>query len=274
MNSITYICIFQLTALHACCVLDQITSLNVLKQRDVMLKRGSLFGWCRENFLNFSAINMISDLRKNASRELEGLGFPPSSEAGFHNRNEDYPHLAFHQAAICAGLYPNIAYRRNGDVNFSTTSNKKAKVHLSSVNAVKPQPLSIKCQVSEREVEFILFGELVKGKAMFTMDHTSHLVSSLPLILFCGDLRVRPHEENKAMLSIDDWLMFTCNSDTAASLVVLRQRLDSIFASMTRDPSNYRDMLTPEQADVIQTLDQVLKSAFQTAKRGQSRAAK
>jgi ATP-dependent RNA helicase DHX36 len=253
---------------------DQITSLNVLKQRDVMLKRGSLFGWCRENFLNFSSINMISDLRKNASRELESLGFPPSSEDGFHNRNENCLHLAFYQAAICAGLYPNIAFRRSGEINFSTVSNKKAKVHLSSVNAVKPQPLSTKCQVAENEVEFILFGELVKGKNMFTMDHTSHLVSSLPLILFCGDLRVRPHEESKAILSIDDWLVFICDSDIAASLVVLRKRLDSIFASMTRDPSNYRHALTPEQTDAVQALDQVLKYAIQTAQRGQVRTTK
>lgn len=173
-----------------------------------------------------------------------------------------------------AGLYPNIAYRRNGDINFSTVSNKKAKVHMSSVNAVKPQPLSTKCQVAENEIEFILFGELVKGKAMFTMDHTSHLVSSLPLILFCGDLRVRPQEDGNAVLSVDDWLMFTCKPDIAASLVILRQRLDAIFASMTCDPSNYRDLLTPEQADVIQTLDQVIKCAFQAAKKGQSRATK
>lgn len=91
---------------------DQITALNVVRQRDILLRRGNIYGWCKENFINFSAINMISDLRKNASRELESLGFPSSSVNGFHNRNEDYPHLAFHQAAICAGLYPNIAYRR------------------------------------------------------------------------------------------------------------------------------------------------------------------
>lgn len=238
-----------------------------------MAKRGNLFGWCRENFLNFSAINMISDLRKNASRELESLGFAPSVEIGFHNRNEYDKELAFHQAAICAGLYPNIAFRRQEDVNFSTMSNKKAKVHISSVNAVKSQPLSTKCQVGENEVEFILFGELVKGKAMFTMDNTSHLVSPLPLILFCGQLRVRPYqiptsEVEKALLSVDDWLFFICDPEIAAVLVLLRKRLDSIFALMLSDPSNYCNLLTQEQGDAIQTMDQVLKGAFF---KGQSR---
>jgi hypothetical protein len=149
-------------------------------------------------------------------------------------------------------------------------SNKKAKIHISSVNAVKSQPLSNKCQVAENEVEFILYGELVKGKAMFTMENTSHLSSPLPLILFCGQLRVRPHESStseakKAILSVDEWLAFLYDADIAAALVLLRQRLDSVFALMTSDPSNYHNKLTKTQSDAIQTLDQVLKFSFKRA---------
>lgn len=226
-----------------------------------MAKRGSLFGWCKSNFLNFSAINMISELRNNASRELESLGFPPSSVGGFHNRNEDSQRLTFCQAAICAGLYPNIAFRRSGEINFSTISNKKAKVHMSSVNAVKSQPLSNKCKVAENEIEFLLFGELVKGKSMFTMDHTCHLASPLPLIIFCGQLRISS-EDGKATLSVDDWLRFVCDSETASSLVILRERLDSIFALLASDPANYAGAMTPEQKNAVETLDQLLDSAF------------
>jgi hypothetical protein len=105
----------------------------------------------------------------------EGLGFPPSAQNGYHNRNGDF-NEAFLQATICAGLYPNVAYRRQGYINFSTMTNRKAKIHLSSVNAIKSQPLSMKCEVASDKVEFVVFGELVKGKTMFTMDNTTHLV--------------------------------------------------------------------------------------------------
>jgi hypothetical protein len=56
---------------------------------------------------------------------------------GFRNRHDE--EQALWQAAISAGLYPNVATRKLGDVNFSTMTNRKAKIHVSSVNAVKGQ---------------------------------------------------------------------------------------------------------------------------------------
>lgn len=262
---------------------DQITSLNVLKNRDIVSKRGmgSLAAWCRQNFLNFSSLNMISDLRKNVSRELEGLGFPPSSQSGHHNRNGDF-NPAFLQASICAGLYPNVAYRRQGDVNFSTIANRKAKIHLSSVNSIKSQPLSMKCQVASNEVELVCFGELVKGKAMFTMENTTHLVSPLPLLLLCGQLHIRqihfappeassvPNHQTvqKSILSVDDWLVFLCEPAVASALVVLRQRLDSAFARITADPANFTNLPAVER-DAVETLSIVLNSGHNAAPKRQ-----
>ena len=103
----------------------------------------------------------ISDLRKNLTRELSSLNFPgPMNKKSFHNRHDN--EQALWQAAISAGLYPNVATRKNGEVNFSTMTNRKAKVHISSVNAVKGQPLNSKCQIPDGEVEFVCFGEMVK----------------------------------------------------------------------------------------------------------------
>ena len=246
-----------------------------------LLGTGSLIAWAKQNYLNLSSLNMISDLRKNISRDLESLGFPSPAVNGYHNRNGDF-NPAFLQAAICAGLYPNIAYRRKGEMNFSTMSNKKAKIHLSSVNAVKTQPLSAKCQVAENDVEFVVFGELVKGKAMFTMENTTHLVSPLPLLLLCGRLHVRPIQFappkssttisttsaiKKSILSVDEWLVFLCEPEIAAALVVMRRRLDSAFARITSDPSNYTE-LTAVEKDAVETLSMVLNSGHKaTSKR-------
>jgi hypothetical protein len=60
---------------------------------------------------------------------------------GFRNRHDE--EQALWQAAISAGLYPNVATRKLGDVNFSTMTNRKAKIHVSSVNAVKGQVSSV-----------------------------------------------------------------------------------------------------------------------------------
>jgi len=255
---------------------DQITSLNVLRYFDKQ-HSARTFGWCRQNFLNFSSLNMISDLRKNVSRELERQGFPPCFKQGYHNRNGN-TNPAFLQASICAGLYPNVAYRRQGDVNFSTMTNKKAKMHMGSVNAVKSQPMSMKCQVAEDAVELVVFGELVKGKAMYTMENTTHLVSPLPLLLLCGQLHVRPiefappettaknktHIIQKAMLSLDSWLVFLCEPETASALVILRKRLDSAFSKITADPANFTNLPSSEK-DAVDTLSSVLNSSHTAA---------
>ena len=82
------------------------------------------------------------------------------STDGFHNRHNN--EQALWQAALSAGLYPNVATRKQGDVNFSTMTNRKAKIHVSSVNGLKGQQLNSKCQVPEGEVEFVCFGEMVK----------------------------------------------------------------------------------------------------------------
>jgi hypothetical protein len=200
---------------------------------------------------------------------------------GYHNRNGDF-NAAFLQAVICAGLYPNLAFRRTGDVSYSTFSNRKAKIHLGSVNSVKSQPLSTKCQVAEDQVELVVFGELVKGKAMFTMENTTHLVSPIPLLLLCGKLHIKqihfaPAKSTStasnsantiqmSILSLDDWLVFLCEPETASALVVLRKRLDSAFSRITSDPHNFTDLPAAEK-DAVETLSFVLNSSHKAAPR-------
>ena len=261
---------------------DQITVLNALRTKDSFARRGGdgrFYDYCRRNFLGISTMSMIGDLRRNISRELISLGFPHPSESGYHNRNGDKD-AAFLQATIAAGLYPNIASRRRGEANFSTVTNRKAKVHISSVNACKGQPLSSKCQVKEGEVEFIIYGEMTRGVASFTMSQTTHLASALPLILLCGNLRVRPAtiEDNNSgakkssrrkssVLSIDDWILFLCSEEEASNLVVLRRRLDNAFLHLVANPSTGLAKLRPAEKDAVETLGTVLRSAHRAAPR-------
>ena len=125
-------------------------------------------------------------------------------------------------------------------------------------------------------MEFVVFGEMVKGKAMFTMENTTHLVSPLPLLLLCGQLHVKQirfapagsksmdanstSAIQKSILSLDEWLVFLCEPEVAAALVVLRQRLDSAFSRITADPTNFTD-LPPAEKDAVETLSLVLNSS-------------
>jgi HrpA-like RNA helicase len=248
---------------------DQVTVHFALEKQEQYKNQTAFGDFCRRNFLGVSTMQMISDLRKNLTRELESLGFSnPSTRQGYHNRH-DSDHSLW-QASITAGLYPNMALRRRGDVNFSTMTNQKVKVHVSSVNAVRGQPLSAKCQVPKGEIEFMCFGEIVKGARMFTANQTMHLASPLPLLLLCGtSLSVRPADAQKgdpmAVLNMDDWIVFKTDVNTAAHIVVLRKRLESAFWNVVSNPSAGLSNLTDIERDAVEILGTVVRSAHMSA---------
>ena len=249
---------------------DQVTVFNALIERDRLIKRsgpGALYSFCRKNFLGQSTLQMISDLKKNLTRELMSLGFEnPSTLKQYHNRH-DNDH-ALWQAAIVAGLYPNVASRRRDDVNFSTMTNRKAKIHVSSVNAVRGQPLNAKCVVPKDQVEFVCFGEMVRGMHFFTMNQTTHLASPLPLLLLCGtSLSVQPQPSNDkfAILNLDDWIVVRCDADTAAHIVILRKRMESAFWHFISNPAAGWNRLDKTERDAVEILGSVLQSAHRSA---------
>jgi hypothetical protein len=213
---------------------------------------------------------MISDLRQNLKRELSSLGFPdPLNSNGYHNRY-DRQH-ALWQGAIAAGLYPNVATRKRGEVNFSTMTNQKCKIQNGSVNAIKGQPLNSKCQIPDEEVEFMCFGEMVRGSFRgFMCSQTAHLASCVPLLLLCGtSLSVHPDagdpESKFAILNLDDWIILKCDAEAAAGIVVLRKRLDSSFCNSIKQPASFPGHLTALEKDAIEALGRVLISGLKSS---------
>jgi HrpA-like RNA helicase len=242
---------------------DLVTIHNVLESVDrFILNPSALHDFCRSNFISSSTIQMISQSRSTLSRELSHLGFPsPSLRDQYHNRHDT--DNALWLASIAAGLYPNIATRKNGESNFSSMVNQKLKIHGSSVNAAKGQRLSIKCQIPKDDIEFICYGEMVKGEQFFTASQTTRLQSPLPILLLCGtSLRVQPHPDNEgeAILNLDDWIVFKCDANLAAHVVVLRKRLHSAFWKTIQDPS-LAPKLPDEELHAAEILGKILQSA-------------
>ena len=254
---------------------DQVTIMYAINERDKLFRQnrqGAFKGFCDRNFLGMSTLQMIGDLRQNVSRELVSLGFPKTSSLdGYHNRHDRKEDLSLWQAAIAAGLYPNVAFRSKGEANFSTMTNRKARIHVSSLNAARGQPLNGKCQVPVGELEFIAFGEMVRGVTSFTMSQTTHLTSALPLMLLCGtSLRVSPANSSSgddndndtpmSILSLDDWIVMSCPADTASALMILRKRVESAFWRITGNPSVGMSHLSAAEQDAVETVVIVLQS--------------
>lgn len=246
---------------------DQVTILNVLNKFDEYMRKGrksQFYGFCKRNYINTPTINMVADLRKNVTRELTQIGFDqPNDLNGWCNRNSKRMNLSYLQAAIAAGLYPNIASRDAGEMNFRTKSNQKAKIHMSSVNSCKGQPLSRKSQM----LEYIAYGELVKGVMTYTLSQTTHLASIVPVLLLCGTLRIRPAIQNGEILSDTsvvsvDEIEYKCHKDSGFALAVLRRRLDDVIEHIVSNPSDGMKNLDNKDWKALETLDAVLLSSF------------
>ena len=95
---------------------------------------------------------------------------------GFQNRH--FKEEALWQAAISAGLYPNVSTRRNGEVNFSTMTNRKAKIHVSSVNAVKGQVRTKHAPSCCRLTIFILIEFVIPIATIIIICKYSHSMQS------------------------------------------------------------------------------------------------
>lgn len=254
---------------------DQVTLLNVVQLRDAYFKKqrkSQFYTFCRSNLINVNTIQMVSDLRKNIARELSSIGYPdPAASNTWHNRNEVQGNLPFLQSAIVAGVYPNVASRQEGATNFSTSTNIKTKIHVSSVNAVKGQPLAKKGSM----LEFVAFGEMMKGKAMYTCNQTTYLHSIIPVILLCGQFCIRganirdedEAKQTKSVISVDEWIAFQCDKSLAAGLAVLRKRLESIFNHIVADPRTGFDGLSAMEIETLNVLDSVMRSSFQSSPR-------
>ncbi|KAL3922622.1 MAG: hypothetical protein SGILL_002109 [Bacillariaceae sp.] len=248
---------------------DQITVLHALKKGDQLKKRsgqGAYRDWCRRNYLSPSTLDMVGSLRKNLSRELGYLGYNDPNGHGYQNRH-DKQHVLW-LTNLAAGLYPNIATRKRGEVNFSTATNRKCKLHVSSVNAIKGQPLNAKCAIPAGDIEFVCYGEIVKGKHFFTLSQTTHLPTPLPLLLLTGNsLSIHPagKEEDYSILSLDQWITFKCEVEAASALTILRKRLNSAFWNSLSDPKHGLQGLIAVEHDALECLGVLLKSAFDTS---------
>lgn len=229
-------------------------------------KCSGFYDFCRSNYLRISSMRTISDSRRSLERDLKSLGFPsPLAPDSYQNRHDEDDGLW--KAALAAGLYPNVAFRKNGETHFSTMARNKVKPLGSSVNAARGQPLNIKSTVQEDELELMLYGEIVKGDSSFTVRQTTYLPSPLPLLLLCGkSLTVQPDPSGNATMSIlnlDDRIAYKCETEAAGHLLILRQRLDSAFwhAVSNRGLST----LTEEERDALEIVGSILQSAHQSA---------
>jgi HrpA-like RNA helicase len=193
--------------------------------KEVESSRDQGRAFCRRNFINWTVMMEIRDLRRQNLDLLCQIGFVRGKlrEKELHENpiyNENGTNDAVIHAVVCAGLYPNIARAVKGHVDDPPElwhQKERLFFHSSSVNHGKKKLLS----------GWIVFHEkFATGRT--TVSATSP-VHPLTLILFGGDVVVK-HVDRKVL--VDDWISLDIAAQTGVKFRELRRKLDVFLVSL------------------------------------------
>ena len=209
----------------------------------------------RAHFLSESTLQMISDLRAQLAAMLADVGFiqtrrGPASRGGGRggggghlwraaqmaealdapwNAHADCAGMV--KAALCAGLYPNIAVMDQVPAQIDHSKNrwfgpdgKDVALHPSSVNHGAGAPIKY-------PYPFIVYLEKMRTSRIFLRD--TSCISPYALLLFGGALAV---DHANAAVDIDGWITLKAPAQTAVLFKELRLALDAELQKIINQP--------------------------------------
>ncbi|XP_030210763.1 ATP-dependent RNA helicase DHX29 isoform X3 [Gadus morhua] len=210
--------------------------------------------FCRNNFLNRTALITIEDVKQELMRMMEQAGFwsprCSSSSSSSSSRGPLAP-LSKHtisvmKAVLTAGLYDNVSRvlcTLSVDVLervacTGETPQGKAQVHPSSVNR------------NLQTHGWLLYQEKVKYTKIYLRDTT--LISPFPLLLFGGDIDVQHRER---LITVDGWILFQAPVRIGVIFKHLRKLMDSLLEKKLANPK-----MNLEDEKTIQLILELIKT--------------
>jgi HrpA-like RNA helicase len=195
-----------------------------LRQRDGRRARAFL----RDNFLSFTVLNNIIQLRRQLIKYMFDIGFPsPTGESsGLILLDSNEMHLV--RAVVAAGLYPNIIVAPKtfggktsaGEVAFR---GQRGDVYL--------HPCTIAFSSKELDSRYCCYHEIVKTSKVYVRDCTT--VSKFAILLFGGALKVY---QSHGVASVDDWLKFRIQAKPATLVKYLRNAMETLLLEKIMNP--------------------------------------
>lgn len=91
---------------------DHIALAEALRRFEVAYRRGNAGQFCREYFLSFNTLKLLSEMKSEFARHLYEMKFLDSEDPNDTNANRNSDNIGLIKAIVCAGLYPNIAVVR------------------------------------------------------------------------------------------------------------------------------------------------------------------
>lgn len=214
------------------------------------INSGSRWKWCEERSISATAAASAHDLASQVFKEMNGLSLGNTVAQA----QESASSLS---ALVGVALYPNLARRLLGEVNFSTNTGRKCKLATQSVNKTCKR-MTV---ASSEPYELIGFRDLTQGRTHFIANEST-LLDLLPVFFMSASVDVElfspEGEEPIAVITVDGWMKLRSSQRLALNLAVVTSRLRQGFAdyiSMGRAGTS----LPPHLLDAAQTVASVLQ---------------
>jgi HrpA-like RNA helicase len=196
--------------------------------------------YCKERYLNYSALLEIRDARMHYVDLLCDIGylnrkliFGSENDKGrcsneerlatcsytVNSTNDDVVH-----AVVLAGLYPNVAFVKKKSLSSSEAIIYERNVRLSirdSINSKLPV-------IDHLPSSWLVYYDKLGTERGISISTTA-FVSPLCLLLFSSSINI-DHPQRKVF--IDDWIEFTVAAKTAVMFKEIRNNLNSMFESI------------------------------------------
>lgn len=91
---------------------DHIALAEALRRFETSYKRGNAGYFCREYFLSFNTLKLLSEMKTQFGQYLYEMKFLESENPNDRHANRNSDNIALIKAVVCAALYPNVAVIR------------------------------------------------------------------------------------------------------------------------------------------------------------------
>ncbi|PIK32896.1 putative ATP-dependent RNA helicase DHX36 [Apostichopus japonicus] len=190
--------------------------------------------FCWEYFMSKSTLKMIDNMKGQFCELLHDIGFIQSRSCKDEAANRNSDNHALIKAALCAGLYPNIAkVLPSPGFNKHTGRPKKPKIVAVPHGRVELHLKSVNAQETNFPSKWLLYHTKIKSSSVFL--HDTSAIGPYPLLFFGGEISLLSDEGHET-ICIDKDIRFHAPFQTANLVKDLRKELDKLLESKIEKP--------------------------------------
>jgi len=180
--------------------------------------------WAQQKGLNPKNFRGVHDGANKLRQDIPNINYGNASD--FASRNKGNESLLI--AVLAAGLYPNIAVKRNGkSVKQMEVKGGKieAMLHGSSAYGVSREQGE-----GTKDEEWVVFHELVQMESNYSLKCASY-VPNLVMLLMCGDEEIGTQDQTL----LNGWAKFNTPGGAGHNIKDIRRGLRTVFKSFCAD---------------------------------------